>query len=100
VPNRDGEASRQHLIRCSERYLRAHTADGFCGGEAAAAELAGMAADLASAKAGAPGDESAHMHIHAVRAPAGESDVPGLLRKPLPLWEVHPVLSYMPVPRS
>ena len=37
---RDGEQSRQHLVRCSERYLRSHPVDGFTGATFTAEELA------------------------------------------------------------
>ncbi len=39
---RDGEASLQYLISCSERYLRAHTESGFSGSEADRAALAAV----------------------------------------------------------
>ena len=31
---RDGESTRQHLISCSERYLRRRTVDGYTGSSA------------------------------------------------------------------
>ncbi len=37
---RNGEESRQHLIKCSERYLRRNAVDGFTGGTFTAEELA------------------------------------------------------------
>ncbi len=36
---RDGESTRQHLISCSERYLRRRTVDGYTG--SSAEDLAG-----------------------------------------------------------